>query len=414
MRLLAVISLALIALFLAAPEAAAQTGGCNIGDGNNVLDCVLDHFQSAAKGWEAGLSQIALRLFWLLALIEFVWAAMLLAVRGADLSEWMASLLNQILFLGFFAALLQFSSVWAKAIIDSFRSTANIAGGAAVIRPSDIFDVGVKLGSALIADLSVINLAFSLVLILAAFFLLVAFGLIAATLIVALVESYIIISAGVLMMGFGGSRWTKDFAVRTFQYGLSVGAKLFIIQLLAELMITITEPWTTMLASDLTRSWTGLFVLLGISIVFVSLIRTIPELVQALVNGASLSSGAGLYGTATGIATGAAAGGISAGLAAASAGRLAGEQLRNAELSGAAPTSAAGRAGWLGVRSMANLGGSAARTIGDRLSGRVPPHGTRLGQMAGDMDRAREALAKKREADAAGGAPQPSTPSGSP
>jgi type IV secretion system protein TrbL len=162
MRLFAVLSLALIALFLAAPEAVAQTGGCTIGDGNNVLDCVLDHFQSAAKGWEASLTQIALRLFWLLALIEFAWAAMLLAVRGADLSEWMASLLSQILFLGFFAALLQFSSLWAKAIIDSFRGAANIAGGAAVIRPSDIFDVGVKLGSALISDLSVINLAFSI------------------------------------------------------------------------------------------------------------------------------------------------------------------------------------------------------------------------------------------------------------
>jgi hypothetical protein len=62
---------------------------------------------------------------------------------------------------------------------------------------------------------------------------------------------------------------------------------------------------------------------------------------------------------------------------------------------------------------MANLGGSAARTIGDRLSGRVPPHGTRLGQMAGDMDRAREALAKKREADAAGAASQPSGSRGS-
>src|SRR5262249_3570780 len=100
-----------------------------------------------------------------------------------------------------------------------------------------------------------------------------------------------------------------------------------------------------------------------------------------------------------------------AGMAATSAGLLAGEQLRNAELSGRSPAIAAGRAGWLGIRTVANLGGSAARSIGDRLSGRVPPHGTRLGQMSGDMDRTREGLVRKGGGDAQGNTPpQPAAP----
>ena len=304
------LAILIIAALLAGPgEAAAQTpSGCSVENGNNVLDCVLDTFRNATRTWEASLAQLALRLFWILALIEFTWAAIQLAFRGADLGEWLAALFNQIMFIGFFAALLQFSAEWAGAIVASFREAANIAGGVSVIRPSDLFDVGVKLGSALISDLSVLNLAFSLVLIVAAFFLLIAFGLIAATLIVALVESYVVISAGVLMMGFGGSRWTKDFAVRTFQYCMSVGAKLFIVQLLAGLLLAITDPWTSVLSSFWSRSWTSLFVLLGISIVFVAIIRTIPEMVQSLINGTSLASGAGLYGTGAGVATGAVAG----------------------------------------------------------------------------------------------------------
>jgi type IV secretion system protein TrbL len=275
-----------------------------------------------------------------------------------------------------------------------------------VIRPSDIFDVGLRLASTLLADLSVLSPVFSLVLVLSSFFLLIAFGLIAATLIVALVEAFIIVSAGVLMMGFGGSRWTKDYAVRTFQYCLSVGAKLFIVQLLAGLMIAVIAPWTTIDAAALTRSWTFLLVPLGISLVFVVLIRTIPELVQGIVNGTSLSNGIGLYGTVTGFAAGAAAGSVSAGMAAASAGRLASEQLTDAELAGRAPASRAGQAGWLGVRSAANLGGAALRNVGDRLSGRVPPHGTRMGQMSGAMERDREARLKART-KALGAAIQP-------
>jgi type IV secretion system protein TrbL len=379
-----------------ASETVAQTSSCGISDGNNALDCVLSTFQTATRGWEAKLAQLAFRLFWILALIEFAWAAILLAFRGADVSEWMSSLLNQILFLGFFAALLQFSSSWAAAIVDSFRSAANIAGGVAVIRPSDIFDVGLKLASTLLTDLSVLSPVFSLVLVLSSFFLLIAFGLIAATLIVALVESFIIISAGVLMMGFGGSRWTKDYAVRTFQYCLSVGVKLFIVQLMAGLMIAVIQPWTSVDAAQLTQSWTFLLVPLGISIVFVVLIRTIPELVQGIINGTSLSTGAGLYATATGFAAGAAAHTVSAGMAASSAGQLASEQLTDAALRGEAPSSRVGQAAWLGVRTTANLGGAAAKNVGDRLSGRVPQHGTRMGQMSAAMDRAREKSVEKR------------------
>jgi type IV secretion system protein TrbL len=149
-------------------------------------------------------------------------------------------------------------------------------------------------------------------------------------------------------------------------------------------------------AAALTQSWTFLLVPLGISIVFVVLIRTIPELVQGIINGTSLSTGAGLYATATGVAAGAAAHTVSAGMAATSAGQLASEQLTDAALRGEAPASRAGQFAWLGVRTAANLGGAAAKNVGDRLSGRVPPHGTRIGQMSNAMDQKRKEIEQAR------------------
>ena len=44
----------------------------------------------------------------------------------------------------------------------------------------------------------------------------VCFALIAAWMVVTLVQSYIVIAAGVLNMAFGGSRWTKDIAIATY------------------------------------------------------------------------------------------------------------------------------------------------------------------------------------------------------
>ena len=48
---------------------------------------------------------------------------------------------------------------------------------------------------------------------LAAIVIEVCFALIAAWMVVTLVQSYIVIAAGVINMAFGGSRWTKDIAV---------------------------------------------------------------------------------------------------------------------------------------------------------------------------------------------------------
>ena len=46
-----------------------------------------------------------------------------------------------------------------------------------------------------------------------------------------LVESYFVISSGVILMGFGGSQWTNQFAINIIRYAVSVGAKLFMVQL---------------------------------------------------------------------------------------------------------------------------------------------------------------------------------------
>ena len=66
-------------------------------------------------------------------------------LRGADVSEWLAEIVNQILFIGFFLALLQNASTWGTAIVDSFRQAGRAAGGVGVA-PSDVFAAGVLLG----------------------------------------------------------------------------------------------------------------------------------------------------------------------------------------------------------------------------------------------------------------------------
>jgi type IV secretion system protein TrbL len=116
----------------------------------NVLDGIISQFQAQAAGWQSTLTSLALQTFGILAVIELAWAGFRLAFRGADVSEWMVEILNQILFLGFFLALLQNASTWGTAIVNSFRQAGRMAGGVGV-NPSEVFTAGVSLAQRVMA-----------------------------------------------------------------------------------------------------------------------------------------------------------------------------------------------------------------------------------------------------------------------
>jgi len=390
-----------VILLIVADAASAQ---------DNALDRIVDLYANNARRWEATLAAYALQLFWILAGIEFAWSAIRMALKGADLGEWLGELVNQIIFIGFFLLLLTNSATWARAIVDSFRQAASAAaqanGGAGGIAPSDIFDIGVQLASRFGESASLWSPMASVGLFLAGLAIIICFALIAAFMILALIEAYVVISAGVIFMGFGGSRWTKDFATRTLVYAVSVGAKLFVLQLLVSLGAQVFRE----LGASVTTNTASLFVIIGSAIVMFAITKTVPEMVQGLINGSSVGSGGTLTAAITGFAAGAAGGAISAGMVAHSSYKLASEQLAEADAAGTAPHYGPERGVWRAQAMMGNLAGAAVADVGERLSGRAP-FGTRLGRMASHMNYSRRDKERARM-DAAAATARPAAPAG--
>jgi type IV secretion system protein TrbL len=329
-----VVTLLLVILVATAPAHAQSVG---------TLDQIVSQFQTRSSSWEGSLRSFALNTFGILAAIELAWAAIRLAFRGSDVSEWLAEIVNQILFLGFFLALLENSVTWGKAIVNSFRQAANGAGGTG-IAPSDVFASGVELAQKVMSHVTLWDPGASAGLIISGLVIEVCFALIAACMVLALVESYLVISMGVLFMAFGGTRWTKDYAISTVRYTVSVGAKLFVLQLLVSIGNGLITDWAATF-QDLTAA--SLCILVGCSIVMLALVKVLPETMQRIVNGSSMASGSALVGAAA--AVGAATAAFGAGLAgsgamAGNALRLAATQMDAKDDAGAAPASRIGRA----------------------------------------------------------------------
>jgi type IV secretion system protein TrbL len=201
--------------------------------------------------------------------------------------------------IGFFYALLLNGGTWVPAVIQSFSQAGATAAGLSDLSPTGVFDQGLALANKILnatADLGLLDGFFaSLIAGITALVVVIAFAIIAAQLLVALVESFIVIGAGILFLGFAGSRWTKFFTERYLSYIASVGVKLFVLYLIMGVGMGIAERWMPVLERG-GFSPIPFFYVMGGSLVFVFLTWHIPSVAGSMMAGAvSLSLADAVY-----------------------------------------------------------------------------------------------------------------------
>lgn len=253
-----------------------------------ILTDLVNAFQMATAGWFGALFPIARNLFFTLAAIEIVWAASWWVVERDDPTQILVQFLRRILAIGFFLAVLTFAGVWVPAIIDGFATAGRAAGGLPELNPSTVIDQGIAVASELIASISVAGWFTSpggnLVAAIASLLTFLAFVIIAGQLALTLIEMYVVIGGGVLLLGFAGSRWTMPFAERYLSYAVAVGIKLFVLYLIIGVGTALAASWAPTLAGVGT-SPSDLFAILGASFVYMIVAWQIPSFASALIAG---------------------------------------------------------------------------------------------------------------------------------
>lgn len=351
---------------------------------NNALDQIQNFFSGSANNWSFILSVYAARLFWILVLIDLAWLGIQLALNPGEFSDFFAALVRKILFIGFFWILLQpvgggpaggqaRGIQWANDIVISLVQAAgqanNWAGGTPNITPSNVFDTGYNLCSQIFNSLKFWSPGGSLALVIGGIIIMVCFALIAAMMLLMYVQSYIVVYAGVILLGFGGSMFTKDISLMYFRAALAVGVKLFVMILIVGIGQIIITQWT----ATFTVNFEQIILFTGAAIVLLALVKTIPDMVADLINGFSWGSGQALTHSAArvgktvaGATIGAAAGAAGGSMAVAEAVKLAGTQ----GAKGAMGTTAA---------TVKNLAAGGVDYSKGRLTGEIYKHGGTTG-----------------------------------
>ena len=266
---------------------------------STILNDIVRDYEAISTAWFSALGPIAQKIFWLLVAIQLTWSAIWWVLDREDGLAVVSSLLRQIVAIGFFYALLLNGGTWIPAVIKGFSDAGATAAGLTDLSPTGVFDQGLALANKILnatADLGLLDGFFaSLVTGITALVVVIAFAIIAAQLLVALVESFIVIGAGVLFLGFAGSRWTKFFTERYLSYVASIGVKLFVLYLIMSVGMGIAARWMPILERG-GFSPIPFFYVMGGSLVFVFLTWHIPSVAGSMMTGAvSLSLADAIY-----------------------------------------------------------------------------------------------------------------------
>lgn len=394
--------LALAFLFFSA-QTYANTG---------ILDNIATSYKDASAGWATTLIGYANRLFMLLATIELAWSFGVWAMDKSELQGFTSAIVKKIMWIGLFYALLLNGPTWIPLIVDSFTEAGATAGGAiGGLSPSEIFTTGLDNAATMLQGIKDMSLwdDFATIIIagLAAIAIVLAFAVIAGQLLIALIESYIAISAGLLFLGFGGSRWTIDFVQKFIGYAVATGVKLFMLFLIVGIGNNQAIQWKNMLQT-IGQPGAPVFNLIltvfGGSIILAVIAVQIPAMAASMLSGSPTMTA----GAAAGTAAMGAAGVVGAGAMGAASTISAAKSVGGAASATSAAFNEAGAQGKTGlgraVGTLGNLGTAAARDTLNRMGEAVSQ--TKGGRMA-DISQARGA-----EMAAGGGISPPSGSAG--
>jgi len=279
----------------------------------NFANNILNTMQTVSAGWIPSIMVVAQKLFLDLAGLEVCWSMGEFILQKAQ-SGWEALVIStakKILQLSIFFWIVSNANTIFWLILNLFQSISADITGVPLLSPSAIMQTGINFTSLISSNVplsvylspsSTFTLAFSNLLIL------LSFVIVAGQYMVTIMESYIATSAGILMLGFSGSRFTANFADKYFAYAIGVGIKL----LMCSVVVALGEGISTQMSAVMGATgffaiptlMSNLYELVGISLIYAFMAWYIPQLASSLASGsvgmtlgAFMATGASLIGS---------------------------------------------------------------------------------------------------------------------
>ncbi len=218
------------------------------------FDEIATQFYSAGTNYSAAIQPYAVKLFVALLLIDILITWIQFTAEGQlDASHFLGRLIKQVLSAGFVYPMIVNAFSWMSSVLRSFSAIGAATTGLPALSPESVLQIGINTANTIFdspANTSMVtNFEQAIVQSVAAFIVLLAFVITASMLLLTLVESYLVIGVGVILLGLGANRFTAPAAEGYFSYVVRVGVRLLFFYLVLAIGVQMTIQWSAALAA---------------------------------------------------------------------------------------------------------------------------------------------------------------------
>ena len=220
----------------------------------NGLDTIATQFYTAGLSYSTAIQPYALKLFFALFLLDIIVTWIQYVAEGQlDPSYFLGRMLKHVMGGGFIYVMIVNAFPWMTAVISSFSTIGAAISGLPTLSPQTVLQLGGQMASTIFdtpANASLMsNFEIAIVQSVCGFFVLFAFTITAAMLLFTLVEAYLVVGGGIILLGFGGSRFTASAAEGYFPFIIRVGVRLLFFYLVLGVGVLLANQWNTALTT---------------------------------------------------------------------------------------------------------------------------------------------------------------------
>jgi P-type conjugative transfer protein TrbL len=218
------------------------------------LDNIATQFYNAGVHYSAAVQPYALKLFFALFLIDIIVTWIQYSAEGQlDPSFFLGRMIKHILSGGFVYLMIINGFSWMYLVIQSFSRIGAAISGLPALSPDSVLQAGLSMAGTLLnspaASGIVSNLELAVVEGALALVVGAAFVIAAVELLLTLVKAYLTAGLGVMLLGFGGNRFTASASEGYFTNIIRIGVKLLFFYAVLAIGMQMVAQWQAALAA---------------------------------------------------------------------------------------------------------------------------------------------------------------------
>ena len=218
------------------------------------LDSIAAQFYNAGVQYSAAIQPYALKLFFALFLIDIIVTWIQYSAEGQlDPSFFSGRMIKHVLSGGFVYLMIINGFSWMYLVIQSFSRIGSAISGLPALSPDSVLQAGLSMAgtllnspaaSGIISNLELAVVESALALVVGA-----AFVIVAVELLLTLVKAYLTAGLGVILLGFGGNRFTASASEGYFTNIIRIGVKLLFFYAVLAIAMQMVAQWQAALAA---------------------------------------------------------------------------------------------------------------------------------------------------------------------